>query len=173
MDRTRGIAGHCALLALSWLGAWPLVACGGGARDGTLPDGEMGSPPGVEVGAPGKDQVAQGAALFAEHCAECHGEAARGSATAPPLVGANALPLSPREGAGLRKLPFQTADDVFAFVRIHMPLDAPAILDDDDYYAIVAFLLKSHGIALEGKRLDANTAPTFVLHGADAPPGQK
>jgi S-disulfanyl-L-cysteine oxidoreductase SoxD len=112
------------------------------------------------------NQVAQGGALFVAHCAECHGAQGQGDATkgVPPLVGANALPLDPRPRAELRKNQFRTAQDVFDFVHVSMPLDEPGSLTEDQYWAILAFALHANGVDMRGKRIDASNASRFVLH---------
>ena len=110
------------------------------------------------------EQVAWGEQLFGQHCAKCHGDQGRGTSKAPPLVGTDALPLNPPPTAKHRTTQFHTAADVFAFVEANMPADEPGSLTDDEYAAILAFDLKANGVDLDGKHVDASTAPSFVLH---------
>src|SRR5579871_5016787 len=87
---------------------------------------------GKPANAPGgsADQVAAGAALYADDCAKCHGALGQGTDKAPPLVGAKALPLEPPPGAKVRTTPFHTAKDVLDFIRVNMPLDRPGSLSE-------------------------------------------
>jgi len=141
---------------LGWIGLAAALAVGcGGAESG----GGAQSPAGA--GAP--DQVAAGAKLYGEKCAECHGAHGEGQ-PGPALVGKAALPLDPPAGAKFRKVQFHTAADVFKFVKATMPPKAPGTLSDADYGAILAFDLKANGVAVDGKTVDASTAATFVLH---------
>jgi mono/diheme cytochrome c family protein len=110
-------------------------------------------------------QVAQGQSLFGDRCASCHGSGGEGVVgKAPPVVGKAALPLDPPPGAKKRKVQFHTAADVFAWVKVNMPGDAPGSLTDEQYAAVMAFDLKANGVDLTGKTVDATTAPTIVLH---------
>ena len=128
------------------------LACGGGAGGGN-------------AAAPHPaDQVAWGQQLYGEHCAGCHGDQGQGKGNAPPVVGKAALPLDPPATAKFRKVQFHTAKDVFDWVKANMPPKNPGSLSDDEYAAILAFDLKANGVDMTGKKLDATTAPSFVLH---------
>ena len=110
-------------------------------------------------------QVAQGAKLFAKHCAKCHGKAGEGTKKAPPLVGKDALPLDPRPEAKVRKTQFHTAQDVAEFASTKMPANKPGSLKPDEYYAIIAFDLDANGVAeAKTKKIDATTAAEIKLH---------
>ena len=111
----------------------------------------------------GEDQAAEGAKLYAKHCAKCHGDAGQGK-KAPPVVGKNALPLDPPATAKLRKTQFHTAQDVAAFVAEKMPANKPASLTTDQYYDILAFDLKANGVDVSGKKIDPTTAAEIKLH---------
>jgi cytochrome c len=109
-------------------------------------------------------QAAQGAKLFAEHCAKCHGDAGQGTKKAPPVVGKDALPLDPRPTAKVRKTQFHTAQDVAAFVATKMPANKPGSLIAEQYYAILAFDLKANGVDVSTKKIDPTTAAEMKLH---------
>jgi cytochrome c len=107
-------------------------------------------------------QVDQGKALYGAKCAKCHGDAGQGSDKAPPVVGKDAFPEKPRQGAK-RDVDFHTAADVFAWTAKHMPGNAPGSLSTDEYLAIFAFDLTANGVKLE-KPLDGAAAQAIVLH---------
>jgi cytochrome c len=110
------------------------------------------------------DQAADGAKLFADNCASCHGDKGEGGKKAPPLVGKSALPLDPPTGAKLRKVQFKTAKDVLAFISEKMPLKKPGSLKPEEYAAILAFDLKANGVDVTNKKIDAASAEKIVLH---------
>jgi len=108
------------------------------------------------------EQVTRGASEYGEHCASCHGDGGQGTAQAPAVVGATALPLDPPSGAKVRKSQFVTVADVATFVTKNMPGDAPGTLSADDYWSILAFDLHANGIDLDQK-LDANLAASLTI----------
>ena len=81
----------------------------------------------------------RGAPLYAEHCANCHGQqgAGRGSVgTAdfvPPLWGPKAFNI----GAGMARL-----NNAAAFIKANMPLGNGGTLDDQSAYDIAAYVIK-------------------------------
>jgi cytochrome c len=114
--------------------------------------------------ASGEDQVATGAKLYAANCASCHGSGGEGDAKVPAVVGKNALPLDAKPPSEARKSKFHTAADVFQFVKGNMPPNKGGSLTDEQYAAILAFDLKANGVDLGGKKIDATSASSFVLH---------
>lgn len=107
-------------------------------------------------------QIEQGKQLYVDNCAKCHGDAGQGSDQAPPVVGADAFPEQPREGAK-RDVEFHTAADVFAWATTHMPPTDPGGLSTDEYLAIFAFDLTANGVQLTAP-LDGEAAAAIVLH---------
>jgi cytochrome c len=108
-------------------------------------------------------QIEQGKTLYVERCAKCHGDGGQGvEGKGPPVVGKDAFPLQPRDGAK-RDVPFHTAADVFGWATKHMPADAPGMLSTDEYLAIFAFDLTANGVKLD-KPLDGPAAQAIVLH---------
>jgi mono/diheme cytochrome c family protein len=108
-------------------------------------------------------QIERGKALYVEKCAKCHGDAGQGVPDkGPPVVGPEAFPLKPRQGAK-RDVDFHTAADVFAWASKTMPGNAPGTVSTDDMLAIFAFDLTANGVKLE-KPLDGAAAQAIVLH---------
>jgi len=117
-----------------------------------LPDGS-GLPPGS--GTP-----AQGAVVFTAHCAACHGANGEGG-LANQINGGDAP-----TGMGTRKTianhwPYTST--VFNYIRRSMPFEAPRSLSDDDYYAIVAWILAENGIIDEDAVMNAETLPAVRM----------
>jgi cytochrome c len=108
------------------------------------------------------DQVRVGQKAFAENCSSCHGANGEGKGRSPALIGKGALPLEPRAGAK-RNAQFKTAADVFKYAKASMPPDKPGSLSDDQYWSIIAFDLKSNGVDVAGKTLDASSGASVSV----------
>lgn len=107
-----------------------------------------------------KSQAIAGAKVFAAQCSSCHGEHLEGG-VGPALKGPNLVRLAKKT-----KL---TVGDVFSFLSLQMPLNAPASLGHDQYTAIMAFLLKSNGYPAGAKSLTyqgaTNSTVVMTTHG--------
>lgn len=88
-----------------------------------------------QAGAYTAAQAAQGASLFAAHCAQCHGQNLEGQA-GPQLAGSDFM----ASWSG------KTADDLYYVMSTQMPLDAPGSLQPNEYLAILAFVLQKNGL---------------------------
>jgi mono/diheme cytochrome c family protein len=91
-----------------------------------------------EVPAPpagASSQVLQGARLYQQHCALCHGAKGRD---------ANVFP-RPIWGPGHDIAKFGTARGLFEYVQLLMPFDDPAKIDDAAKTAIVNYMLVRNG----------------------------
>lgn len=134
------------------------------ASEGTTSAGDPSAlehPASAKTASAGAAQVQRGAELFVANCSPCHGPSGGGSEIAPPLVGAGALPANPRPTQSLRTTQFRTAKDVYQFISTYMPRSSPGALPPDQYYAILAFLLKANGMRTSESALDArNVAST-------------
>ena len=103
----------------------------------------------------GSGTVAQGKALYVKQCLVCHGVGGLG-ATGDPLAGAE-MGLTgewPDKTIGTY-WPYATT--LFDFNRRSMPMDKPGTLNNDNAYAVTAYLLYLNGIIDEGTTLNAET----------------
>jgi mono/diheme cytochrome c family protein len=89
-------------------------------------------------------QATQGAALFAGKCAVCHGVNLEGGA-GPALCGTGFLRVAAAQGLTVKTL--------FDVMSSTMPTTAPASLKQDEYEALVAFLLQANGYQAGSKPL--------------------
>ena len=103
----------------------------------------------------GGGSAIEGAAVFQQNCAACHGERGAGK-PADPLVGGG--------GSLVSKTPLRTigsywpyATTLFDYTRRAMPLNNPMSLSNDEVYAVSAYLLFLNGILGENDRLDAQS----------------
>lgn len=110
-----------------------------------------------------EQQVEAGAALYGDHCADCHGDAGQGTEDAPALVGTGALPEEPPDDRQFRMNNFNTAADIFAFVNEYMPATAPDSVSEAEKVDILAFALSANGVELEEPLTTAN-ADEVVIH---------
>jgi cytochrome c len=121
----------------------------------------------VDIGADGAElpaghgTVAEGAALFATQCAQCHGKNGEGMAPAyPALIGRDPkgenfrFALDPKLTRTIGNYwPYATT--VFDYVKRAMPLLTPHTLSDDQVYALTAYLLAANAIIPDTSTLDA------------------
>ena len=90
-------------------------------------------------------QADAGRQLLAGYCAGCHGPTL-GGALGPGLV-----------GAGFRAT-WNTAAALFTYVSQQMPLRAGGLLSPEQYWNLVAYLLRENGIAPDEAPLNEQTA---------------
>ncbi|MCS7101948.1 MAG: cytochrome c [Burkholderiaceae bacterium] len=94
---------------------------------------------------PPSPQVAQGARLYQEHCAFCHGNDGRGGQGFP----------RPIWGSGHDLAKFGNAQGLFEYLRLLMPFDDPQKLDEKQKLAVLAFMLERNANLSPGMELTA------------------
>ena len=80
-------------------------------------------------------QVEQGASLYQQHCALCHGADGRGGGGFPRLIW----------GPGHALTKFGSARGLYEYVQLMMPFDDPQKMTDAEKMAVVAFMLARNG----------------------------
>jgi S-disulfanyl-L-cysteine oxidoreductase SoxD len=104
---------------------------------------------------PGSGTAKQGAVVFAEKCAACHGENGAGKPNDQLVGGVGSLAGdAPVKTVG-SFWPYSTT--LFDYVRRAMPLTAPKSLSNEEVYAICAFILERNGIIGESDVIDAKS----------------
>jgi hypothetical protein len=125
----------------------------------------------------------QGAELYAQMCAECHGQRGEGGPGAPPVMGPGSLPIKRVEkidrvkeaskgkdvttrsieqkkkkgGAKELRKRFETAADIQKYmIGEHQRLQRD--LADDDYWPLLTFLFSANGVPLPPGGLNAKNA---------------
>jgi cytochrome c len=116
----------------------------------------------------GRGTYEQGAAIYAQKCASCHGAKGEGIApTYPQLIG-----VEPRDSFPFgkdAKIPktvgnyWPYATTLYDYVHRAMPLTAPGSLQPDEVYGVVAFLLAENGIVPRTAVMDAASLPKVVM----------
>ncbi len=116
---------------------------------------------------PGQGTAAEGAVVYTQLCASCHGAKGEGIRPAPPLIGrtpdaghvfANDLQAPKTIG---NYWPYATT--VFDYVRRAMPLAAPGSLSAEQTYAVVAYLLRENGIIADSTVMNAQSLPAVQM----------
>jgi S-disulfanyl-L-cysteine oxidoreductase SoxD len=98
-------------------------------------------------------QIRQGAELYEEKCALCHGANGRGGQGYP----------NPIWGAGSQIKKFKTAQGLFEYHQLMMPFNDPTLLDDQQKMAVTAFVLANHGAMERGDTLDLAKATQITI----------
>jgi cytochrome c len=129
------------------LAAWEINVC---------PDGR-GLPPGGGT-------MAQGAPIYAQKCAHCHGEQGKGAINAA-LVGAPPIKSIDATKTIANFWPYSTT--IFDFIRRSMPWQAPRTLTDDEVYALTAYILALNKIIGEHDVMNAQTLPKVTMPNRD------
>ncbi len=98
-------------------------------------------------------QVAQGAELFKQHCARCHGANGQGGeGFATPLWG---------KQSQIKK--FKTADELYEYNVGVMPFDNPAAINEKQKLAVIAFILANHEVIKRNETIDEKKLPKLNL----------
>lgn len=127
-------------------------------------------PPSGEGLPPGHGTPQEGAAVFQERCAACHGEKLQGNMA--PGIGADRL-IGGR-GSLASDNPVKTTESywpyattLFDYVKRAMPFDAPGSLTDDQVYAVVAYILSEGHVITPDETLDATSLPKVQMPNRD------
>ncbi len=111
----------------------------------------------------GKMSVEEGAKVFANKCATCHGDFGEGVDRFPVLSGGQGtLKLHPKTGGdpGPLKTVGSYAPYIapfFWYIQTAMPLSAPKSLSDSEVYGILGYLLQLNEIQVNGADIEDDT----------------
>ena len=113
---------------------------------------------------PGSGTSAQGATVYAERCAVCHGEGGKGGLAAA-LVGGP--PHASLDGGKTIPNYWPYATTLFDFIRRAMPYQQPKSLSDTEVYAVTAYILAINKLIGESDVIDAKTLPKVQMPNRD------
>jgi S-disulfanyl-L-cysteine oxidoreductase SoxD len=115
---------------------------------------------------PGSGTPAQGARVYAEKCAACHGENGKNGAGpgAGPMVGDAIDRIEAVKTIGNF---YGHSTTVFDFIRRAMPFNQPRTLSNDEVYAVTAYLLALNKIIGENDVMTAETLPKVKMPNRD------
>ena len=103
----------------------------------------------------------QGAEVFAEKCASCHGLDAQGRSAEPLVGGIGTLAAEYPDQTVGSYWPYATT--LFDYIRRSMPPQAPFSLSADEIYAVSAYLLARNGIIGPDEDVNAATLPKIEM----------
>jgi len=110
----------------------------------------------------GSGSVSQGAAVFAQKCAACHGANAEGTPSGDRLVGGiGSLNTANPVKTVASYWPYATT--VFDYIRRAMPITNPQSLQNDEVYAVTAYILSVDNIVPKDAVLDAQALPKVQM----------
>ena len=107
---------------------------------------------------------AQGARVFAQKCAMCHGENGKGGINAAVVGGG---PLTSIETVKTIANFWPYATTVFDFIRRAMPWPQPKTLTNDEVYALTAYILALNKLIGENDPMNAETLPKVRMPNRD------
>jgi cytochrome c len=103
---------------------------------------------------PGRGTAKEGAVVYAQKCAACHGPNGTGTALHRGLI-----PLGNAEPVKIRGSLVPYATTVWDFINRAMPSIKPGSLTPDEVYAVTAYVLYLNDIIGEADVLDATSLP--------------
>jgi cytochrome c len=121
------------------------------------------------VGLPaGQGTPQEGAKVFGEKCAACHGDAAKGGVAPfyPALVGGAPLTSGIETQKTIANY-YAYATTIFDYIRRAMPYNAPRSLPDSEVYALTAYILSLNKLIGDNDVMDAKTLPQVKMPNRD------
>lgn len=113
---------------------------------------------------PGSGTPSQGARIYAEKCAVCHGENGKGGINAALAGGAPIRNMSSVKTIA-NFWPYATT--IFDFTRRAMPWQAPRTLTNEEVYALTAYILAINKLIGDNDTMNAETLPKVQMPNRD------
>ena len=110
---------------------------------------------------PGRGGVLQGAQIYAEKCAACHGAHGEGKPMDALAGGARTIATAKPVKTVGSYWPYATT--LYDFIRRAMPFNAPQSLSTDEVYAVAAYVLFLNQLLPADSVLDAKTLPEVAM----------
>lgn len=122
-----------------------------------MPDGE-----GLPEGA---GSAAEGKLIYQQHCAACHGANGEGGPNDRLAGGLDTIASAQPVKTVGSYWPYATT--LFDYIRRAMPFVTPGSLDNNDTYAVTAYVLQLNGIVDAADVLNARTLPQVKMPNRD------
>jgi mono/diheme cytochrome c family protein len=113
----------------------------------------------------GRGSVEEGANIYAEQCAGCHGIFGEGTARYPKLAGGGKLTEDRPEPTVGNYWPYATT--LWDYINRAMPFPAPRTLTPNQVYAITAYVLNLNDIVPSDFVADRNSLPKVQMPNRD------
>ena len=133
------------------------------------------SPAGQEL-PPGSGSAKEGAPLYAQKCASCHGATGSGGRAPQLIKSENTTPAPGKEppclspcirGANVMGIHSPYATTIWDYINRGMPFGKEGTLKPDEVYALTAFLLYKNGVIPEDQVVDAQSLPQIKMPNRD------
>jgi S-disulfanyl-L-cysteine oxidoreductase SoxD len=117
---------------------------------------------------PGAGTSEQGASIFADQCAACHGDGGKGATTTSGAPAAPAV-VSDMKRNGIDDTTLTIANywpyatTLFDYIRRAMPWTSPRSLADDQVYALTAYILAQNKLIDAKVTINAQTLPQVQM----------
>jgi mono/diheme cytochrome c family protein len=118
---------------------------------------------------PGSGTSAQGASMFADNCAACHGDGGKGATTTTSGAPAAPAVVSDTKRNGIDDTTLTIANywpyatTLFDYIRRAMPWTSPRTLSDDQVYALTAYILAQNKLIDSKEVINAQTLPKVQM----------
>jgi S-disulfanyl-L-cysteine oxidoreductase SoxD len=119
---------------------------------------------------PGSGTAAEGAKIYADTCAACHGDHLEGN----PAKGIGGDKLIGGRGTLASAAPVKTVESywpyattLFDYIKRAMPFSSPGSLSDDQVYSVVAYVLSEAKIIKQTEQMNAATLPKVMMPNRD------
>jgi cytochrome c len=112
----------------------------------------------------GRGTVAQGATVYAQRCASCHGAKGEGGA-GDQLVSTAPWGEWPVDAAVGNYWPYATT--LYDYIVRAMPMDRPGSLTANETYAVIAWILNQNEVVPADAVMDATTLPKVQMPARD------
>jgi S-disulfanyl-L-cysteine oxidoreductase SoxD len=113
----------------------------------------------------GSGTPAQGAVIYAEKCAMCHGDNGKGGVAAALVSDQQIAGISASQKTIKNFWPYATT--IFDFIRRAMPFQMPRTLTDDEVYALTAYILAENKLIGANDAMNAETLPKVKMPNRD------
>jgi mono/diheme cytochrome c family protein len=113
----------------------------------------------------GSGTPAQGAPIYAEKCAACHGDNGKGGEAAALVSDRELAGISAAQKTIKNFWPYSTT--IFDFIRRAMPFQMPRSLTDDEVYALTAYILAENKLIGANDMMDAQSLPKVKMPNRD------
>jgi S-disulfanyl-L-cysteine oxidoreductase SoxD len=113
----------------------------------------------------GSGTPSQGAPIFAEKCAACHGDNGKGGEAAALVSDRELAGISAAQKTIRNFWPYSTT--IFDFIRRAMPAQMPHSLTDDEVYALTAYILAGNKLIGANDAMDAQSLPKVKMPNRD------
>jgi cytochrome c len=111
---------------------------------------------------PGRGTAREGAPLYAQKCAACHGPELQGSPLGPALMGGKGTMTTTRPQKTIGSY-WSFATSIWDYINRAMPRNQEGTLTHDQVYALTAYLLFRNEIIRENDVMDAQSLPKVEM----------